>query len=609
MVSFFPPPGRKRRSVPFFPVAQVLRSSSKQQIVADLWAGLVSCVVLVPQGMAYALLAGLPPVAGLYAALVAPLAYGVLGTSRQLSVGPVAMDSLLVAGALGALAPFSGDGYANAALTLALLVGVLQLLMGVLRLGFLVNLLSLPVISGFTSAAAVLIGLSQLKYLLGLPVQQAATLGGYLRQWPSLSWSFQFQPLLVGALGLFLLWAGKKWLPRVPISLFVVVALAFLVHVLDWHDRVPLVGQVPQGLPHFSWSRVTPELALRLLPSAFTLATLAFLESIAISKSYALKHKYTIHDNRELFALGLANIAAGSFSAYPVAGGFSRSAVNDSAGARSQLSMVVAAVGVGLSLLFLAPLLGLLPLVALSAVVLRAVTGLVDLAEFRRLERIKPADRWLLGLTFGSTLLWGMVPGVATGVVASLAWHVARTLRPHLAVLGRVPGTHIFRNVRRHHGLYTYQGVLIVRMDAEFYFGNVAFLHDALLGLEDEMREPLQALILDATAINDIDSSAEFALRQLNEEYMARSVQFYVAGLKGPVLDVLHSSGLAQELGNRGQCLSVHEALSVLNAQPQTSEPDVVVVSAQPSALAEDEPSSSAGVKEKSNQSRGSSNL
>ncbi len=545
-----------------------LKRASRSSLVSDMGAGVASAVLLVPQGMAYALLAGLPPVVGLYAALVAPLCYGLLGSSRQLSVGPVAMDSLLVAATLGSIASVGQGLYLEAAITLSVMVGTLQLLMGLLRMGFFVNFLSHPVISGFTSATALLIALSQLRPLSGLELHNAPNLGGYLLQLPTLKWSLEPQLVLLGALGVIALWLSKKWLPRFVAPLSVIALLTALVHGLGWGSRVPLVGQVPEGLPSWAWSRVSWSLMRELLPGALTLATLGFVESISIAKSYALKEKVTVSDNRELVALGWANLMSGFLGAYPVAGGFSRTAVNHASGARTQLSTLIASAFVLMALLLLAPVLSLVPTVALAAIILSSVTSLIDLGEFRRLQKVKPTDRWLLGVTFLATLIWGMVPGVATGVVASLMWQVARSARPHLAVLGRVPGTHLFRNVRRHRGLHTYRGVLIVRMDAEFYFGNVQFLRDALLDLEYQLGEELEALVFDASAVNDIDSSAELALRQLNEEYSTRGVQFYVTGLKGPVLDVLRSSGLAQELGNRGRCMSVHEAVISLNATP-----------------------------------------
>ncbi len=557
----------RRRKV-LSPLSFDLKGMTPRLFFGELGAAAATFVLLVPQGMAYALLAGLPPTAGLYAACVAPLAYGLFGSSRQLSVGPVAMDSLLVAATLGAIVAPGGEQYLEAALTLALLVGALQVLMGVLRLGFLVTFLSHPVISGFTSAAAVLIGLSQVKHLFGIPLQSGPTLGGYLKQISNVDLSLVFEVTVVGALGLLVLWGAKKWLFKAAGPLLAIVVSSVVVHGLGWQDVVPLVGEVPRGLPDLRLDAISWSLVSALLPGALTLAILGYVESISIAKSYALRHKYSVSENRELLALGLSNLTSGSLGGYPVAGGFSRTAVADASGMKTQLSAIIAALLVLLSLFVLGPILSLIPAAALAAIITSSIAGLINYQEFKRLERVKPTDRLLLGLTFVSTLIWGLIQGVFIGVVASLAWHVVRTARPHLAVLGRVPGTSLFRNVRRHRGLRTYRGILMVRMDAAFYFGNVQFLKEALLDLEDEMSEPLVGLILDASSINDIDSSAEAALRQLNEEYLARGIPFYVTGLKGPVLDVLSRSGLAHELGNRGRCLSVHEALISLDAEP-----------------------------------------
>ncbi len=311
--------------------------------------------------------------------------------------------------------------------------------------------------------------------------------------------------------------------------------------------------------PHFSGLNV--ELILALLPTALTIAIVAFTESISIATEYARRGHYEINADRELVALGSANLLGALFRGYNVAGSFSRTSVNAQAGSRTQLAGLFAALFVLVSLLFLAPLLAYLPLVCLAAIILISVVSLVDVSQVRRLHQVKRADLVLLILTFLATLLLGIVYGIAIGVGASLLWLVGKTTRPHIAVLGRIPGTTRFRNVERHPGLITYEGVIAVRMDSQFYFGNVAFLKQRLHELEVAAPHPVSAVVLDASAINNLDSSAESAWSEMAEEYASRHVLFCLAGLKGPVTDVLEKSGLAEKLASRAGFSSVHEAL------------------------------------------------
>jgi SulP family sulfate permease len=270
-----------------------------------------------------------------------------------------------------------------------------------------------------------------------------------------------------------------------------------------------------------------------------------------------------------LIALGAANFFGSFFQGYPVTGGFSRTAVNASAGAKTNVAALITSALVALSLLFLTPFFYYLPNTVLAAIIVVAVFGLIDLSEVRRLERIKKADLALLIGTFLATLILGIINGIALGVGASLAWFVYKTTRPHIAVLGRVPGTTHFRNIYRNKGLTTYRGVIAVRMDAQFYFGNVAFLKSTLTRLEAEMEEDLRAVVLDASAINNLDSSGESALRDMADAYEARGVDLYLTGVKGPVRDVLESSGFAESLGSRCRHLTVHDAISTCRPEPE----------------------------------------
>lgn len=550
----------RTRRLPF-PLLADLKAAQGRDLRKDLVAGLTTAVLLVPQGMAYALLIGLPPVAGLYAALVAPLGYALLGSSRELSVGPVALDSLLVLSALSSFASVSPDAYAALAATLALLVAAFQVLLGALRLGALVTLLSQPVLSGFTSAAALLIATSQLPHLLGLRSIQGTNFIEMVSQLAPELGRAEAATMLIGAVSIALLVLQKRFAPRAPGALFVLFATTLLANVPNFRGGLSLVGAMPEELPRFTLPPLDAALLSQLLPSAFLIAMVGFVESIAVARLYAKKGKYPLYADREFLALGAANALAGFFQGYPVAGGLSRTAVNAQAGARTGLSAVVTSVAVLAALLFLTPLLSNIPQAALAAIIVTAVFSLVELRQVRERFRVQKSEGFLLVFSFLATLGFGIMTGLIAGTLASLVWFLWRTTRPHLAVLGRVPGTQLFRNVKRYRGLVTYEGVLILRLDAQLYFANAEYFRDQLAKLEAAAPLPPQLILLDASAINHIDSSAAELLEELDSEYEARQIRFLLAGVKGPVRDVLERTGLMEKRRNEYGYVSVHEAL------------------------------------------------
>ncbi len=547
------------------PILRWLPSYRRAALRGDLIAGLTTAVMLIPQGMAYAMLAGLPPIVGLYASVTPLLAYSLFGTSRELAVGPVAMDSLLVAAGVGAIAASGSPEYIAYAVLLALMAGLLQIAMGLARLGFLVNFLSQPVISGFTSAAAIIIGLSQAKHLLGVPLapsnlvyEIAAEVGRNVGQTHLLTFG-------LGVSAVALLLALGRWAPRLPKALIVVVlsTLAVWLGRLDL-EGVAIVGEVAAGLPTPQLPELRMDAIAQLAPTALAIALVAFMEAISVSKAIATKKRYEVDPNRELIAIGAANLTASLFRGYPVTGGFSRTAVNDQAGAETPLAGIITAVVVAVALLFLTPLLHFLPKASLAAIIMTAVFGLIDLKQARRLWRVKRSDLALLGVTFAAVLLIGIQNGILIGVAASLLWFVVRTTRPHAAVLGRMPGSQSFRNLRNAPEAIPYPGLLILRIDAQFYFGNVSFLRETLRDLEAGAEEPLRIVLLDASAINDLDSSADAALHRIAEEYRERGIRLAFAGVKGPVRQVMLRSGFLDALGPENFFLSTHEAVEHL---------------------------------------------
>ncbi len=532
-----------------------LRLPGRDVLAADLAAGLTVGAMLVPQAMAYALLAGLPPEVGLYASTVPLVLYALLGTSRQLAVGPVAIVSLLTASALAPLAEEGTAGYLAGAATLALLVGAVHLVMGALRLGFLVRLLSHPVLVGFTSAAALIIGTSQVKHLLGVRIPRSEAFHETVWELARALADVHGATLAVGLGSLAVLVGTKRFLPRTPAALVTVLAAVAASSLLDLEARgVAVVGDIPQGLPALSvpdgWGLVGD-----LLPAALVITLVGFLESIAVAKVYARRNRYGLVPDRELLGLGLANVGSGLVGGYPVTGGFSRTAVNASAGARTRGAAVVTAVVVTLVLVALTPVFGPLPQATLGAVVVVAVASLFDLAEIRHVRHLKTADFVTLVVAFVATLALGVELGIAVAAAGSLVVHVVRMMAPHTAVLGRLPGSHVFRNVERHPEARTVPGVAVIRFDVSLSYLNVEFVKRRIGRLLEGACDAngaceLRAVVLDGSGMNDIDATATEALVELIDELGDMGVSVHLAALKGPVRDVLGRAGVLERFGH-----------------------------------------------------------
>ena len=459
----------------YFPILQWLPNYEKDNLAGDVVAGLIVGILLIPQGMAYAMIAGLPPVFGLYASLVPQIVYALMGTSRQLAVGPVAMDSLLVASGLGALALSGLNEYMAMAIFLALFMGAIQLGLGLLRMGFLVSFLSRPVISGFTSAAAIIIGLSQLKHLLGTPIESSNQV--HMLLYNAFSTIAETHPITfgIGLAAIVLIKTFKKINHNIPGALVVVVGGILAVYFLGLQNAgVQIVGEVPSGLPSLQVPTVDYARISELLPIALTLALIAFMEAISVAKAVEEKQgDYEVDPDQELVALGAANIVGSFFQSYPTTGGFSRTAVNDQAGAKTGISPLISALVVGLTLLFLTPLFYYLPNSVLAAIIMVAVFGLIDLRYPAQLFRSRKDEFMLLVATFVITLTVGIKDGILVGVLLSLLLLVYRTSRPHIAVLGKIKGTNYFKNVLRFPAeTEIHDAFLIIRFDAQLFFGN-----------------------------------------------------------------------------------------------------------------------------------------
>lgn len=546
----------------YLPILDWLPKYKSAYLSGDIAAGFTVGIMLIPQGMAYALIAGLPPVYGLYAALVPQLIYTLTGSSRKLAVGPVALDSLIVASSLAAMKLTSMEDYLAMAIFLALFVGAIQLFMGFLRMGFLANFLSRPVVSGFTSAAAFVIGISQLKYMLGIEINTNGTLKtlvAVVQNIPQLN----VYDFMIGISAMLIIWGMKKIHKKLPAAMLVVIISIAGIYFFSVSEMgIHIVGDVPNGLPIFELPQLSRTNLVMAFPSALALAFIAFAEAMTIAKAVEDKSKeYHTDPNQELRALGLSNIIGSFFQSFPVNAGLSRTAVNVDEGAKTGVASFISVVVVGLTLLYLTPFFYYLPKAVLGAIILVAVFGLIDLKYPMQLFRQRRDEFYLLVVTFLTTLLIGISQGIIFGVLFSLLLLVNRTSRPHFAILGRIKGTDYFKNVNRFkEDVEEFDNALVLRFDGQLYFANKDYFKKELYKNIKLKGENLKFIILNAEAINYIDSSAMNMLSQLLAELKEKNIRMSIAGAIGPIRDVLFSSGLADELGNENLFVSTPEA-------------------------------------------------
>lgn len=564
----------------WLPILAWLPGYSRADFGGDATAGVVTAILLVPQGMAYALLAGLPPQVGLYASILPLVLYGLFGSSRTLAVGPVAIVSLMTATSLADVTARTGVGHAEAALTLALMCAGIYVVMGLLRVGFLVNFLSHHVIAGFTSAAALIIGFSQLQHLLGIELQRSHRIDHILAE--AANQIATINPMTVtigiGAIAALLLLRARVpallttlGLPDALASgigkagpLLVVTAGTVAVALADLNTgaAVSIVGAIPAGLPVFALPPLAPALLQALLPAALLITFVGYLESVSVAKALASKRRQKIDADQELVGLGAANLAASLSGGYPVAGGFGRSMVNFSAGARTPMASILTAAMVLLAVLFLTPLLHDLPKAVLAAIIVSAVANLIDVASLRQAWAYNKADAAAMLATFASVLALGVEQGILVGIAVALALHLWRTSRPHIAVVGRVGASEHFRNVLRHE-VATEPSVALVRVDESLFFTNAKYLEDFVLGHIADHQD-VRHLVLICSAVNQIDSSALETLETLIDELCDAGVTLHLAEVKGPVMDRLQRSDFLAHLEPGQVFLSTHEAAATL---------------------------------------------
>lgn len=564
-----------RRLKKIFPCLEWLSSYRREQFGSDLIAAVIVTIMLIPQSLAYALLAGVSPQVGLYASILPLIVYAIFGTSRTLSVGPVAVASLMTAAAIQNLGIENEMEYLNAAILLALLSGLFLLLMGFMKLGFLANFLSHPVVSGFITASGIIIGLSQVKHILGIQasgdnlVELLETLAANIGDVNAVT------VLLGASVLIFLAWSRLglkrrltalasptlKLIPRIaPVVAIIISSLA--AYSLDLGSYgLALVGEISAGLP----TSVLPDFSsgtwVSLLTPAIMISIIGYVESVSVGRTLAAKRRQKINPDQELIGMGAANVASAVSGGFPVTGGFSRSVVNFDAGAETPLASFLTAIGIALATLTLTGFLAYLPNATLAATIIVAISGLVDFSVLKSTWKYSKSDFMAVFTTIVITLLAGVEMGVLSGVLISIGLHLYKTSRPHIVEVGQIPGTEHFRNVERH-SVITHPGILTLRVDESLYFPNATFLEDQIMERISE-RDDVRHIILMCTAINEIDVSALEILEALNQYLKDLGIGFHLSEVKGPVMDSISKTHFIEHL-NGQVFLSQHQAIQTL---------------------------------------------
>ncbi len=510
----------------------------RESLSKDLLAGLTVAIMLIPQGMAYALLAGLPPIYGLYAAIVPLIIYPFFGSSNFLSVGPVALVSIIVLTGLSTIAEPMSAEFIQLAILTSMVAGMIQVLLSVLRMGFLVNFLSYPVISGFTSAAAFIIAISQLKHLLGLNMISASGFVDTLSAIMNNIGSTDMRALAIGAGGLFLILFLKKVKRSLPGALIAVIISILIVKFADFGEgTLSTVGEIPAGLPTLSLPMFSVSAVMQVLPLALVICLISFIESLAIAKTLAAKHEqFGIDANKELLGLGLAKVVGSFFQGFPNTGSFTRSAVNEQSGAKTGVSSIIAALVIGLTLMFFTGAFYHLPKSILAAIVISAVFGLIDYKEAVHLFKTHKKDFIVLILTFVLTLFLGIQKGVMVGVIISLLFILHKVSRPHHAVLGKLKEYDVYRNIERFDEAVEDKELLIMRYDDDIFFGNAEHFFTTLIE-EVKAKPSIKNLLLDFNAVGQIDSTGIHQFKLLINTVEGMDIKVHLCSVKGPVRD------------------------------------------------------------------------
>lgn len=560
-----------------FPCIRWAAEYNKNIFISDMIAAVIVTIMLIPQSLAYALLAGLPAQVGLYASILPLIAYAIFGTSKTLSVGPVAVASLMTAAAIQNIAAEQAVNPIDAAIIIAFLSGLFLVLLGIFRFGFLANFLSHPVVSGFITASGIIIALSQIKHILGI----ASHGDNLLELLHSLFLHINdvnLPTLVLGSVALIFLFWAKVWMkgflirlsvPEAAAALLVKTAPVFIIvlttvaaFTMDLATvGLVLVGNIPAGLPKLALPDINLSLWKELLIPAMLISIIGYVESVSVGKTLAAKRKQQIDPDQELIGLGAANIASSISGGFPVTGGFSRSVVNFDAGAETPAASFYTAIGIAIATVSLTGLLAYLPKATLAATIIVAVLGLVDFAILKRAWQYSVSDFIAVAITILTTLFLGVEIGVVCGIVASVCLHLYKTSKPHIAEVGEIAGTEHFRNIKRHK-VHTHPAILSLRIDESLYFANAAFLENKILE-KIATRKQLKHIVLMCTAINEIDLSALEMLESINQRLKEFNISFNLSEVKGPLMDALKRTNFLNDL-NGQVFLSQHAAIKTI---------------------------------------------
>jgi len=548
-----------------FRIAEWLPNYDSHKFSGDLTAGLTTGIMFIPQGMAYAVIAGVPPIYGLYAGVIPLLIYPLLGTSKNLSIGPVAIDMLIVAAGVSLLAEPNTDRYITLTILLTMMAGGMQLLMGSMRLGSVLNIFSRPVIAGFTLAAPIIIAFSQVNNLFGIELSQSQYVFVLIEELTQEFDQIHWQTFTWGIIAIFIMAIVRYVKPIFPISV-VILSISIL---LSWmvgagQLGIQLVGDIPTGLPALSLPAINFNNMRELLPTALTLALVQFMSVASLGQTFAKRHNYIIDANHELVAIGASNFFGSFFKSIPVSGSFSRSAASEQANVQTPLANIITSVVIIATLLFLTPIFYFLPMPILAAIIIVSALNLIDIGEFKFLYRTKPSEGLIAIFTAACTLLIGIQEGILLGVVASMIHMLYKYSRPNVAELGIIPGTRLFKNLKRNPEAKPIDGLLILRVDASFSFVNADFFRDYIIEKSRERNKSTRYVIIDGSTINTLDTTAIEQIKTMVGTLKNWDIELYITGLKGPIRDVVDKSGLREFVGENHFYRDPHEAVSYI---------------------------------------------
>ena len=550
------------------PIAEWLPQYGAFDLQNDAVAGLTVGITMIPKGMAYAVIAGMPPIYGLYAALVPLVIYAILGTSTALISGAVSVDMVIIAAGVGMLAEPETDRFIALVILLTGMVGVIQIAMAFMRLGFLADLISRPVIAGFTTAAAFIIGFSQVDTLLGIDLERSQYVYVIIAEAVAHITELHLLTFVIGLATIGVIFGLAWWRPILPGPLIVVIVGTLITWAFGLHNRgVEVVGDIPTGLPSFQVPEMSGDDLRSLLPTALTLALVQFMNVVSLGRLFAMRRQQSIDPNQELFAIGSANLVGCLFRAVPVSGSYSMTTVNDQAGARTPMPNIITAALMTLTLVFLTPLFYYLPMAVLAGIIIMAAVGLFDYQEIKYLFQTRRREGGIALFTFVTTLVIGIQEGILLGIGASIVAVLYQVSRPNVAELGHLRETRSYHDVRRFDDAYPIQGILVLRVNAAFSFANAEYFKDFILDKSRRDKHAIRAVVIDGASINDLDTTAAEALSLIIDELREEDIELYFTGVIGPVRDTLRRSGLYEKLGEDHFFESPHDAVTHILAE------------------------------------------